>query len=93
MAAKKASGARLGNPRNIDLAGAAGRKVQTNAADKFAASLFPVLQAIRGTGATTLAAMSAALNERGIRPARGTRWHVSSVMNLLSRANKFTEAR
>jgi hypothetical protein len=31
--------------------------------------------------------MTAALNQRGIRSARGGRWHVSSVMNLLARAS------
>src|ERR1700716_2222378 len=39
LTAKKASGARLGNPRNIALAGAAGRTAQTAAADEFAAGL------------------------------------------------------
>ena len=33
----------------------------------------------------------AALNERNIRSARGTRWYASSVGNLLSRANKLAE--
>jgi DNA invertase Pin-like site-specific DNA recombinase len=48
--------------------------------------------AIRRTGATTLEAITRALNDRGIRPARGTRWYASSVANLLSRANKLAEA-
>jgi len=93
LAAKKASGARLGNPRNIGIAGEVGRGVQITAADQFAASLLPVVLAIRNAGATTLAAMTSALNERGIRPARGRRWHASSVMNLLARANKFAPIR
>src|SRR5262249_39642079 len=42
LAAKKASGAKLGNPRNITVAGAAGRVAQTTAADGFAASLLPI---------------------------------------------------
>jgi hypothetical protein len=41
--------------------------------------------------ATTLEAITRALNERGIRSARGTRWYASSVANLLSRANKLAE--
>jgi DNA invertase Pin-like site-specific DNA recombinase len=93
LAAKKASGAILGNPRNIGIAGAVGREAQITAADQFAASLLPVVLAIRNAGATTLAAMTSALNERGIRPARGRQWHVSSVMNLLARANKFAPMR
>src|SRR5207302_11253636 len=58
-------------------------------ADQFAANLLPVVRAIQSTGAVTLEAISCALNERGVRPARGTRWYASSVANLLSRAQKF----
>ena len=34
-------------------------------------------------GANTLEAITCALNERGVRTARGTRWYGSSVANLL----------
>jgi hypothetical protein len=34
-----------------------------------------------------------ALNERGVRPARGTRWYVSSVSNLLARAQMLAQIR
>jgi DNA invertase Pin-like site-specific DNA recombinase len=51
LAAKKAGGARLGNPSNIAQAGELGRSVQTTAADEFVASLLPIVQAIRSTGA------------------------------------------
>jgi DNA invertase Pin-like site-specific DNA recombinase len=91
LAAKKASGAKLGNPSNIAAAGVCGRQIQIAAADQFASGLLPVIEAIRRTGATTLEAITRALNERGIRPARGTRWYASSVANLLSRANKLAE--
>jgi DNA invertase Pin-like site-specific DNA recombinase len=86
LAAKRANGARLGNPTNIVAAGSLGRGIQTAAADEFVASLRPVIDAIRSTGANTLDAISHALNQRGIRSARGGRWHVSSVRNLLARA-------
>jgi DNA invertase Pin-like site-specific DNA recombinase len=91
LAAKKAAGARLGNPRNVAQADEVGRSVQTTAADAFLAGLMPVIVAIRGTGATTLEAMTQALNQRGIRSARGGRWHASSVANLLDRATKMQE--
>src|SRR5438128_1424771 len=39
LAAKKANGARLGNPRNIAHAGALGRNALASAADQFAANL------------------------------------------------------
>jgi DNA invertase Pin-like site-specific DNA recombinase len=91
LAAKKASGAKLGNPSNIAAAGVCGRQIQIAAADQFASGLLPIIEAIRRTGATTLEAITRALNERGIRPARGPRWYASSVANLLSRANKLAE--
>jgi DNA invertase Pin-like site-specific DNA recombinase len=85
LAAKKAAGAKLGNPRNLACAGDIGRAVLIDAADEFASSLTPVVQAIRATGALTLASMAIELNQRGIRSARGGRWHRSSVANLLHR--------
>ena len=90
LAAKKAAGAKLGNLRNIAQAGELGRSVQTAAADAFVASLMPVIQAIRGTGATTLEAITQALNQRGIRSARGGPWRASSVAYLLDRAENIT---
>jgi len=88
LAAKKASGVKLGNTRNCAEAAASGRRVQTEAADEFASHLSPLLHAIRGTGATTLDQISSALKNRGVRSARGGRWHVSSVLNLLVRAKQ-----
>src|SRR4051812_23208051 len=92
LAAKKASGIKLGNPRNIAQAGALGRNVQAAAADKFVAGLLPVLHGIRSADATTLEAITEALNHRGIRSARGGRWHVSSVLNVLARACELESA-
>jgi DNA invertase Pin-like site-specific DNA recombinase len=93
LAAKKAQGARLGNPRNIAAAGSLGREALVSIADQFAENLLPLVRAIQGTGAVTLEAISCALNERGVRPARGTRWYASSVANLFSRARKIAAAR
>lgn len=90
LAAKKASGIRLGNPRNIAQAGNLGRIRQTQAADEFMAQLLPIIDAIRKAGATTLEAMSQALNQRGIRSARGGPWRASSVASLLARARQTT---
>jgi DNA invertase Pin-like site-specific DNA recombinase len=91
LAAKKAGGAKLGNPRNIAAAGLAGRTVQITAADEFATVLLPIVNAIRSAGATSLKAMSRALNNRGIRSARGATWHVSSVGNLLARSQRLAK--
>jgi hypothetical protein len=51
------------------------------------------VKAIRATGATTLEAITRALNDRGVRSARGAMWHVSSVANLLARSQRLGEMR
>jgi DNA invertase Pin-like site-specific DNA recombinase len=85
LAAKKAAGARLGNPRNLAHAGKLGRAIAIDAADEFAFRLRPTLQTIRAAGAVTLASLAMELNQRGIKSARGGKWHRSSVRNLLDR--------
>jgi DNA invertase Pin-like site-specific DNA recombinase len=90
LAAKKSNGAKLGNLSNLDHAGAIGRATQIAAADEFVSGLLPVVLAIRQTGAWTLEAMSCALNQRGIRTARGGHWRASSVANLFARARRTT---
>ena len=86
LASRKTQGARLGNPRNPAEAASLGRHAQTAGADRFARNMLPVVNAIQAAGAVTLAEVASALNMRGIRSARGGRWHVSSVRNLLTRA-------
>jgi hypothetical protein len=70
-----------------------GRQIQIAAADQFASGLLPIIEAIRRTGATTLEAITKALNERGIRPARGATWYASSVANLLARSQNLADLR
>ena len=84
LAARKAQGAKLGNPRNASDAAARGRKAQTENATLFAANTLPIIEAIRQTGVTDR--IAAALNVRGVRTARGGRWHVSNVKNLIERS-------
>ncbi len=90
LAAKRANGSRLGNPRNAADAAAMGRKLQSAAADEFVQRMQPMIAGIKAAGATTLREISEALNERGIRSARGGKWHVSSVMNLLACAQQLS---
>src|SRR5882762_3733526 len=85
LQAKRASGAKLGNPTNLSVAGSLGRIAQAQVADEFATNLMPVVQAIKNAGAATLSEIASALNARGVRPARGNNWHRSSVRNLLAR--------
>jgi hypothetical protein len=77
---------RLG-PASIIGARSIGCRAQVASADEFVAGLIPLVRAIQNTGASSLEAITCALNERGVRPARGTRWYASSVANLLSRAH------
>ena len=78
---------------NLGQAGRLGRDALASSADEHAQTLLPVLRAVRGGGAITLAAIATALNDRKIPTPRGARWHVSSVMNLLARAQKLEAVR
>src|SRR5437868_3591083 len=86
LAGRKAQGARLGNPRNAGDAAAAGRAVQLAEADQFAANVLPIVNSTRSSGITDLRGIAKALNDRGVRTARGGRWHVSNVKNVIDRA-------
>ncbi|SDD88678.1 recombinase family protein [Ruegeria marina] len=93
LAAAKARGVRLGNPKGAAALRRAGKggsplraAVQENAS-AFAQELAPVIDDIRSQGHVTLRAMAAELNARGIRTRRGGRWHVSNVRNLVERQN------
>src|SRR3954464_9475145 len=85
LTAKKASGARLGNPSNLFEAGLVGRTALVESADKFAEQLAPIVQAIRTEGSTTLRAIAEALNRRSIKSSRGGKWHPAAVSHLLVR--------
>src|SRR3954449_8153688 len=65
LAARKAKGGRLGNPRNIEEAGRVGRRVQSAVADDFTRNVLPVVAGLRITGAITLEAISCGLNRQG----------------------------
>ena len=86
LAQRKAQGRRLGNPTNGKEAAALGRAAQVSEADRFAANILPIVEAIRASGVTTLAGMADALNARGIRSARAGKWRISSVQNLIARS-------
>jgi DNA invertase Pin-like site-specific DNA recombinase len=88
LASRKAQGARLGNPLNASEAAAIGRQAQVKEADRFAANILPIARAIQGSGATSLAAIAEGLNARGIGSPRGGQWRVSSLRNLLARAER-----
>jgi DNA invertase Pin-like site-specific DNA recombinase len=86
LAQKKARGALLGNRTNLPDAQAKGIAANREAADAFAANVLPIVRQIQASGVTTFRAIAAALNNRGVRTARGGAWHDSTVRNLLARA-------
>jgi len=85
LAARKGQGTQLGNRSNAAEAAALGRKVQTAEAEAFAANVLPIIEALRASGIRDLRGLASALNSRGVRTARGGRWHVSNVKNLVDR--------
>tara|TARA_R110002072_G_scaffold86774_18_gene195912 strand:+ start:6280 stop:6969 length:690 start_codon:yes stop_codon:yes gene_type:complete len=93
LAAAKARGVKLGNPKGAEPLRRAGKgnrasvkAIQSNA-DRFAEGLRETVKAIRGDGTISLAAIAKELNERHMRTARGGMWHASSVKNLIQRLN------
>ena len=76
---------KLGNPHNLSLAGSRGRAIQVRAADELARTVLPAIRVIQAAGTTSFASIADVLNERGIKSARGGKWHVSSVANVLGR--------
>jgi len=86
LAAKKAKGAALGNPHNLEEAGHFGRLSQRREADRLAANIVPLIRSIQAAGTKGMVTIAQVLNERGIRTARGGRWHCSSVRNVIARS-------
>jgi DNA invertase Pin-like site-specific DNA recombinase len=89
LAAAKARGVRLGNPR-LDEARKAAHKAAAvaneAAAERHASMVLPIIREIKRAGARTLREIAEALNERGVATARGGQWHATTVSNVLARA-------
>jgi DNA invertase Pin-like site-specific DNA recombinase len=88
LAAAKARGTRLGNPRpdmpRITAASAA-------AAARFRTGVKATIVTLRGQG-MSLRAIAADLNGRGIRTARGRRWQAATVLGILRESDDPTAA-
>lgn len=86
LAAAKARGQRLGNPRNLkhhDEGRAKGcAVVRANAAER-ARDLLPTIEAAQSAGATSLRQLAVFLNGRGIPTARGGAWSANQVRRVL----------
>jgi DNA invertase Pin-like site-specific DNA recombinase len=85
LAARKAKGKRLGNRRNLPQAQARGRTRASMKAAQYAANVLPIIREIQISGVGSYYGIAEALNARGVRTARGGRWHATTVRNLLVR--------
>ena len=98
LSVAKARGVKLGNPNGADSlrragkGGAALREAVRANADAFAKNVAPVIEDVRAKGHTSLRAIAAHLNSRGIVTRRGRRWHVSNVGTLLVRLQGLSTA-
>jgi len=88
LEARKTSGTNLGNPSNAAAAAAGGRAVSVADADRFATLVMPTVEQIQLGGITSYRGIASALDNRGIRTARGGRWQVSNVRNLIARSGR-----
>ena len=87
LAAAKARGVKLGNPRLAEARGPMLAAKKANA-DRFAAEVMPIIEEASRAGATTLMAIADALNARGVKTAQGKLWRAQQVKNIIGRATK-----
>lgn len=85
LRAKKDRGEALGSPHIAEVA-RAGTARQQAQADEHAARVMPIISEIRRAGVATLQGIADALNARGVRSARGGRWHPSTVRDVIRRS-------
>lgn len=95
LAAAKARGVKLGNPKGAEhLRGRGNREaiqaVSQEAQDR-AKMLAGVLQELKNQGVASANAMARAMNDRHIATARGGKWTARSVLNVLERLEQAGE--
>lgn len=86
LQAKKKAGAILGNRTNLAQAQAQGAASNAAGADAFAGNVLPIVQQLQSQGHKTYRALADALNQRGVKTARGGEWQAMTVKRLLDRA-------
>jgi DNA invertase Pin-like site-specific DNA recombinase len=84
LAAAKARGQALGNPR-LSEARAIANAAHKAGADAHTAIVAPAIAEAQAAGAKSLRQIAAALNARGVATARGGRWEAQTVANVLKR--------
>jgi DNA invertase Pin-like site-specific DNA recombinase len=91
LAAAKARGVRLGNPR-LEEASAKANAARIAAAERFAANVLPIIRQIQASGIASLQGVARALRARGVQTARGGEWTARQVANMLERTDPFVVA-
>lgn len=86
LQAKKRAGAVLGNRTNLAQAQVMGAAQNAATADAFANNVLPVVQQLQSQGVATFRALAQALNQRGVKTARGGEWAAMTVKRLLDRS-------
>lgn len=84
LAAAKARGVILGNPR-LSMAREIAVAATVANAERHAANVLPIIREAQRSGARTLRQIAAALEARGIPTAKGGRWHPMRIKALLDR--------
>ena len=84
LAAAKARGQALGNPR-LSEARAIANAAHRAGADAHAETVMPAIRDAQAAGAKSLRQIAAALNGRGVATARGGKWEATTIANVLRR--------
>ena len=86
LRAAKACGVTLGNPKLAQARAVANGRKKAEA-DRTASEVMPVIESIQQAGATSLRAIAAALEARGVRtPRGGTAWTATTVKRVIDRS-------
>ena len=89
LAAAKARGVKLGNPRLTPGDTRRARRARTEQANEYAADVMEYIDAARKAGCNSLGEIAKALTARGIdTPAGGKQWNPSQVRRTLNRVEK-----
>ena len=89
LAAAKARGTILGNPRITDARAKGAVSIKANA-ERFAANVLPFILPMKAEGAS-LRRIADTLNQRGIATARGGKWEATQVADILRRVAREAE--
>lgn len=92
LAVRKAQGVKLGNRTNLAEAQAKGGAAVRREAEAFAANVLPIIEQIKRTGLTSYNGIAKALNDRGVKTAKGGTWAAATVRNIMLRAPMLDKA-